>query len=268
MVRVRFSKAAISSALGLHKVGQYYFINFPALSLTEWHPFSVSSNPRESTIEVHIRALGDHTRRIVQLATEQAKTRQSNVHPAAEQAKSGQSVWIRADGPYGYHDVQYNRYPLLVLVGGGVGVTPIMGLLKAIYSVGRDLPQSEATRTRYHCNEAVYIIWVMQKAHEYEIFRDVIYECQSNAKTHPYMPPLHVIACASREKPGSPLRAPLTAGRPDFAKFFKMLDKNYKRKAGLLFACGPDAMVVELWGRCLKRSRHSLMEFHHEVFNF
>eukprot|EP00808_Paulinella_micropora_P028411 g44266.t1 len=256
MVRVRFSKASISSALGLHKAGQYYFINFPALSLTEWHPFSVSSNPRESTIEIHIRALGDHTRRIVQLATEK-KT-----------GIPGKSVWIRADGPYGYHDVQYNRYPLLVLVGGGVGVTPVVGLLKAIYGVGKDLPPNEARRPRFHCNEAVYMVWVMQKAHEYEIFRDVISECQSKAQTHSYMPPLHVIACASRENPTRSLRPPLSPGRPDFGKLFKMLDKDHKNKAGLLFACGPDAMVMDLWGRALKRSRHSLMEFHHEVFNF
>ena len=48
--------------------GQYYFVNFPELSLTEWHPFSVTSAPTEEFVELHIRALGDHTRKIVALS--------------------------------------------------------------------------------------------------------------------------------------------------------------------------------------------------------
>ncbi len=44
------------------QVGQYYFVNFPQLSLLEWHPFSVSCGPREESVELHIRALGDHTK--------------------------------------------------------------------------------------------------------------------------------------------------------------------------------------------------------------
>ena len=80
----------------MHTVGQYYFVNFPALSLTEWHPFSVSSGPREDGVELHIRALGDHTNRIVELAKE----------------RSGGSshTWICIDGPYGCQSFNYRRY--------------------------------------------------------------------------------------------------------------------------------------------------------------
>jgi len=34
---VRFAKDTLSSLLGRHKVGQYVFVNFPSLSLQEWH---------------------------------------------------------------------------------------------------------------------------------------------------------------------------------------------------------------------------------------
>ncbi len=54
-------RAALTSAVRL-QVGQYYFVNFPELSLWEWHPFSVSCGPRETSAELCIRALGDHTR--------------------------------------------------------------------------------------------------------------------------------------------------------------------------------------------------------------
>lgn len=92
------------------------FINFPELSLTEWHPFSVSSGPGEDHIELHIRALGDHTREIVALAK--------------QCAIENRQTWIRSDGPYGYLGFNYRRYGVLFLVGGGIGVTPVVSLLK------------------------------------------------------------------------------------------------------------------------------------------
>ena len=78
----------------MHRVGQYYFVNFPALSLHEWHPFSVSSGPRENEVELHIRALGDHTKEIVKLATERA---------------GRIPTWICIDGPYGVQSFDYRR---------------------------------------------------------------------------------------------------------------------------------------------------------------
>jgi respiratory burst oxidase len=85
----------ITRALDVHNVGQYYFVNFPGLSLTEWHPFSVSSGPREESIELHIRALGDHTTRVVEYAKENAKLK---ILP-----------WIRVDGPYGKQNFDYKK---------------------------------------------------------------------------------------------------------------------------------------------------------------
>jgi hypothetical protein len=32
------------------------FINFPSVSLMEWHPFSLSSGPNEEFCEIHIKA--------------------------------------------------------------------------------------------------------------------------------------------------------------------------------------------------------------------
>jgi len=68
IAHVVFPKNMLTDWLGKHGTGQYYFVNFPELSLTEWHPFSVTSGPGEASIELHIRALGDHTRKIVALA--------------------------------------------------------------------------------------------------------------------------------------------------------------------------------------------------------
>lgn len=85
----------------MHNVGQYYFVNFPELSFTEWHPFSVSSGPREECVELHIRNLGDHTCRIVALAMEKVNTTKK--------------TWIRIDGPYGVLGLHYRRYLFVFL---------------------------------------------------------------------------------------------------------------------------------------------------------
>ncbi len=90
-----FPKNPLTRLMGMHKVGQYYFVNFPALSMTEWHPFSVSSGPRERNIELHIRALGDHTSEIVELSK--------------KRTNSPLSTWICIDGPYGKQNFNYRR---------------------------------------------------------------------------------------------------------------------------------------------------------------
>jgi predicted ferric reductase len=34
------------------------------------------------------------------------------------------------DGPYGNMNVNYQRFPVLLLIAGGIGITPIIGILK------------------------------------------------------------------------------------------------------------------------------------------
>ena len=47
------------------QLGQYVFLNFPAISKFEWHPYTLSSSPLETHLEVNIKALGDHTKALI-----------------------------------------------------------------------------------------------------------------------------------------------------------------------------------------------------------
>ncbi len=50
--------------------GQYVFICVPSLSLWEWHPFSLSSHPTADKVTLHIRVLGDWTKKLYDLASQ------------------------------------------------------------------------------------------------------------------------------------------------------------------------------------------------------
>ena len=41
--------------------GQYTFINVPAVAVSEWHPFTITSAPDDPFVSVHIRVVGDWT---------------------------------------------------------------------------------------------------------------------------------------------------------------------------------------------------------------
>ena len=57
---------------------------------------------------------------------------------------------------------------MMLLVGGGIGVTPVMGMLKDIYDVG--LP-NEMQHQQQHCIDTIYFMWVMPHLTDYDLFR-------------------------------------------------------------------------------------------------
>ena len=42
---------------------------------------------------------------------------------------------LRVDGPYGSLSMRYQRYGRLLLIGGGVGITPLLAILKDVYQL-------------------------------------------------------------------------------------------------------------------------------------
>lgn len=49
------------------EVGQYVFVNCPAISQLEWHPFTMTSAPEEDFFSVHIRSAGDWTDKLIEI---------------------------------------------------------------------------------------------------------------------------------------------------------------------------------------------------------
>lgn len=91
--------------------GQYAYLTVPAISSFQAHPFSFASSPQESQIVFYVRRGGDWTNDLYTLA----------------QDRPNEDIDLRIDGPYGNISMDLidkshrSRYPLVVLVSGGIG---------------------------------------------------------------------------------------------------------------------------------------------------
>ncbi|KAJ6347382.1 hypothetical protein OIU76_003959 [Salix suchowensis] len=115
-----------------YKSGQYMFVQCPAVSPFEWHPFSITSAPGDDYLSVHIRQLGDWTqelRRVFSEACECPVAGKSGLLRADETTKKILPKLL-IDGPYGAPAQDYRNYDVLLLVGLGIGATPFISILK------------------------------------------------------------------------------------------------------------------------------------------
>lgn len=127
VVSLSFPKSTIGKdgnpVVWQYTAGQYIFIQVPELSNFEWHPFSISTAPSEDHVSVHIRVLGNWTKKLYELVSERTK------EAGLENGNAIQLV-CSIDGPYGEPAVEVNsdRYQVFVLFSGGIGITPMQSI--------------------------------------------------------------------------------------------------------------------------------------------
>jgi predicted ferric reductase len=88
--------------------GQYVHLAIPELSWLEWHPFSLSSSPKQRVVTIHIRIVGNWTKSLFNLC------------------KTKSEVSILLEGPYGNLSVDLltdRKYKNIMLISGGIGST-------------------------------------------------------------------------------------------------------------------------------------------------
>ncbi|HUV16615.1 MAG TPA: ferric reductase-like transmembrane domain-containing protein [Pelolinea sp.] len=162
------------------------------------HPFSLASSAeRKDSVEMSIKNLGPYTARIQTL-------------------KPGDKVFI--DAPYGYFSI--DRYPdaeKLVLISGGIGITPVISMMRTLADRGDKRPI-----TLFYCNQE----W------ETVTFREEIEELskQLNLKV------IYVIERPPENWQGE-------SGFLNAAILDKYLDKEWKTKNSEVFLCGPPPMM-------------------------
>lgn len=246
IVAIRFRKNKMQEWFGAYKVGQYVFVNLPEVNRFQWHPFSITSGPLDDFVEIHVRGLGDFTKEVL-------------VHGS----KPGAQLTIRVDGPYGNpHPVTHLRFPVLIFVGGGIGIAPIISYIRDIYD-----------GTRAHCIKNVYVIWSVPVADNVGWFSSVFQEYLLRSKNNRALPSLDVRVFVTKEPEVRNVKdAGFTVmpGYPDFNMLLNLCLKGQQKKvATMLFSCGPAAMVENAWDASnrLRREGYSIA-FKHEVFEW
>ncbi|VFQ92509.1 unnamed protein product [Cuscuta campestris] len=123
-----------------YKSGQYIFLQCPIISPFEWHPFSITSAPDDDNLSIHIRTVGDWTKELKKVYTEDAgSVCEIGRAKFGELGNVNQRVLPRllVDGPYGAPAQDYHSYDVLLLVGLGIGATPFISILRDLLNHSR-----------------------------------------------------------------------------------------------------------------------------------
>lgn len=117
--------------------GSFAFVNVPAISKAQQHPFSIASatGTNEATFCIKDEGPGTWTNALADLCS--------------KDAEAGANFQISVEGPYGCPAIQIDTYLHAILIAGGVGVTPILSVLEGLSSSESQL-------------RSVQVIWVVR----------------------------------------------------------------------------------------------------------
>ncbi|KAI5329733.1 hypothetical protein L3X38_029130 [Prunus dulcis] len=102
------------------------FVKVPSISKYEWHSFSITSCSRvdENTMSIMIKSEGSWTSSL------------SHMIQTRQESDGDQTTYIpiAVEGPYGPVSMDYLRYDSLLLVSGGIGITPFLSIIQELAS--------------------------------------------------------------------------------------------------------------------------------------
>ncbi|KAL6838309.1 hypothetical protein ACP4OV_031813 [Aristida adscensionis] len=106
----------------------FIFIQARELSFLQWHPFSVSSSPMDGRyhMSVLIKVLGTWTDKLRSTITDVQEQNRSD-----SESQSGR-ITACIEGPYGHESPYHLMYENLILVAGGIGISPFLAILSDI----------------------------------------------------------------------------------------------------------------------------------------
>ncbi|KAM5179539.1 NADPH oxidase 2 [Mantella aurantiaca] len=235
------------------EVGQYVFVQCPAVSSLEWHPFTLTSAPEEDFFSIHIRIVGDWTEELCK-ACGCDKT-------------EAQEAWklpkISIDGPFGTASEDVFDYEVAMLVGAGIGVTPFASVLKSVWYK--------------YCNNAstlrlkkIYFYWLCRDTQAFEWFADLLQslETQMQERNNADFLSYNIYLTGWDESQATAfslhhdqekdvitgLKQKTLYGRPNWENEFKNIGSAHKGSRVGVFLCGPESLAETLSKLCIGNS--------------
>ncbi|MDT4941188.1 MAG: hypothetical protein QOJ34_1277 [Pseudonocardiales bacterium] len=195
------------------QAGQFFRWRFLTRELW-WaaNPYSLSAAPRENLLRVTVKDLGDHSAALMRL---QPGTR------------------VLTEGPYGAMTSARRRNRKVLLVAGGIGITPLRALFEALPGGPGD------------------VTLLYRASHERDVvFRDELVAIAKQRGAH-----LHVLTGNRAQLGHDPLSAGALAARvPELREHD-------------VYICGPDPMARSVIA-ALRKAKLPRRQIHHESFQF
>ena len=246
------------------KSGMYAFINIPKVSVLEFHPFTLTSAPHEDFIEFHFAGVGDWTKSTHALLKEVVN---ANVEEKSKDIPMMKELVVKVEGPVGAASQGFTDYPVLVLVGAGIGITPMISVLKQLVLEPGKLKRA-------------FFYWTVRDRASFEWFAELMDEIYESDHQH-ILQIRHFLTSvkdddrdlgavllhhATRAKHkttnfdlmlGGQGHHQVQVGRPNWAKELASVRTDAKelgmKKCGI-FLCGPQVMAADLDNHSFKLS--------------
>jgi predicted ferric reductase len=197
------------------EAGQFMIVRFMVKGFwPQAHPFSMSSMPDGKQIRLSIKNVGDFTSQITNL-------------------KPGTPVLI--DGPHGVFTAQKCTRDKVLMIAGGIGITPIRSLAEELIKSGKD----------------VFLLYSNRTANSIVFEKELLTLASAN-------PNLHVIHIITNDPAWKG-----ETGRLDRSKIEKLVPDLPERE---IYLCGPPPMMTAIIS-ALKKIRIPKARIHYEKFS-
>ncbi|CAG8477268.1 198_t:CDS:2 [Ambispora gerdemannii] len=234
-----------------YEAGQYVFVNFPnlksPLSFLKWHPVSLSSAPSIlddglNYATIHLKCAGGFTKSLYESAYQEMKS----------------SLKLKVDGPYGRTRIDFTEYRSVLLVGGGIGITPMISLL-------RDLVDRQVAGFSL-VTQSIYFVWVIPDHDSYAWFSSEFTEIRNHASAlinTKYLLDIKIFLTKAETTPSSIF----FKGRPKFNLLLNQIKGCNGSGDIAVGACGPAPMIREIRRAAVSESDAvGLIKVHTETF--
>ncbi|XP_022146042.1 respiratory burst oxidase homolog protein B [Momordica charantia] len=277
--------------------GQYIYVNCSAISPFQWHPFSITSAPGDDYLSIHIRTVGDWTSQLKTIFSKICQPPSVN-QSGLLRADIGQSnnkirlPRLLIDGPYGAPAQDYKEYDVLLLVGLGIGATPLISIVKDVLNnikEQKDIENGVAEKQpKPFVTKRAYFYWVTREQGSFEWFRGVMDEVAENdgdkvIELHNYCTSVYeegdarsalitMLQDLNHAKNGvdivSGTRVKTHFARPNWRNVLKHVAVNHPDQRVGVFYCGAQGLVGELRRLSQDFSRRTTTKFDFHKENF
>ncbi|UKZ77983.1 hypothetical protein TrVFT333_005717 [Trichoderma virens FT-333] len=226
--------------------GQIAWVQIPSVSFFNWHPFTIASAPGQNETTIAIRALGSFTKKVQNFGEDGEKIAQpganeGEMHQTASMEMSYPKVQI--DGPYGVGHLHWGAHPVVVLVAGGIGITP--GISIATHIVNQAVSGLVPASGGWH----IHLLWTVKSFDHISWFEAELKKLAEIASDQAVPVTLditiHVTSGGGEESESVKFDGigNIYQGRPDITEWFESVRDARAGMDASVNLCGPAQLV-------------------------